>query len=102
MRDMKLEAPALLALFEQAAAGIVLGSPDGHATLNPAARQLLGLPSDAAVSALPRPGLVDEALRGAVVTGALVEWNHGGPNRMLVVSWAPLRENGRASCRERV
>ena len=94
MRDMKLEAPALLALFEQAAAGIVLGSPDGHATLNPAARQLLGLPSEAAVSALPRPSLVDEALRGAVVTGALVEWNHGGPNRMLVVSWAPLRENG--------
>ncbi len=55
MRDMKLEAPALLALFEQAAAGIVLGSSDGHATLNPAARQLLGLPSEAAVSALPAP-----------------------------------------------
>jgi signal transduction histidine kinase len=95
MRGMKLEAPALLALFEQAAAGIVLGSPDGHATLNPAARQLLGLPSEAPVSALPRPALVDEALGGAAVTGALVEWNHGGPSRLLVVSWAPLRESGR-------
>src|SRR5262249_8875293 len=95
MRGMKLEAPALLGLFEQAAAGIVLGSPDGHATLNPAARELLGLPSEAAVSALPRPSLVNEALRGAVVAGALVEGAHGGPNRMLVVRWAPLRENGK-------
>ena len=95
MRGMKLEAPALLAVFEQAAAGIVLGTPDGHARLNPAARRLLGLPSDAPVSALPRPALVDEALRGAAVTGELVEWNHGGPTRVLIVSWAPLRESGR-------
>jgi len=95
MRDMALEAPALLALFEQAAAGIVLGFPDGHAALNPAARQLLGLASEAPVSALPRPALVNEALRGAAVTGVLAEWNHGGPSRTLLLSWAPLRESGR-------
>jgi len=92
---MALQAPSLLALLEQAAAGIVLAFPDGHAALNPAARELLGLPSEAPTGTLPRPALAGEALGGASVAGALADWDGGGRRRTLLLSWAPLREGER-------
>src|SRR5262249_12246072 len=95
MRGMALQAPSLLALREQAAAGIVLAFPDGHAALNPAARELLGLPSEAPTVTLPRPALAVEALGGATVAGAVAEWDGGGRRRTLLLSWAPLREGER-------
>src|SRR5262249_50757931 len=97
MRGMALQAPSLLALLEQAAAGIVLAFPDGPAALNPAARELLGLPSPAPTLTLPRPPPAVQAPRAAPLggAGAVAEWDGGGRRRTLLLSWAPLREGER-------
>jgi len=82
-------------MLEQAAVGLAIARPDGDVTLNAPARELLGLPAKASISSLPRPALVADALGGAAVSGALTEADGAGADRLLLISWSPLRDGDR-------
>src|SRR5581483_83580 len=85
------------AVLAQAAAGVVVISPDGRAALNAAAQRLLGLGPAAGVSELPAPEAAAAALAGRAPGTTVVPWRRSGDELALVVSWTALREGDRVT-----
>jgi signal transduction histidine kinase len=85
---------AVAALFEEAAAGVVVLSADGVVVVNRAARLLLGLGDTVALKDLPGAALARAALGGRPAETAVVDVAGADGQRALLATWTPIRDAG--------
>jgi signal transduction histidine kinase len=91
---MVLDPARLPAVVGDLPAPVVVLAPDGQATLNAAARELLALPERVELGALPAAAAARRALAGEPPPAETVDWGAAATARPLLVLWSPLPGGG--------